>query len=430
VVNDVWRRTLTVLALLAGLLLVSSPSYAASSSHHTASSSAVQSCEQPRRTLASDAATGSVKATKAELASIESAIGAEQLCVTDLSEEYDNATYRLGQLDVEIAATRTEIERASQNTHSAMLALRADALNAYMYDEPPGQIENLFEGTTVNSLLQTQYTSDALGNLSSALGSFRSDEHGLEAKQSLLISERAGAQAQAKAAKTAATQATAESAATEQILSRVKGRLAAQVAQAAALQAEKDAAEVAAGANARAKEAAALQAEQAAQVAQTLGSGSSSASAAGKAAAAAGAGASKGKGSGTPPRAPHNNSKGEIAVETAESFIGVPYVWGGAGKSGVDCSGLTMLSWEAAGVDLAHSAAIQQTESKPVPLSQLEPGDLLFYDFDGPAGIDHVVMYVGSGPYGVDTIIQAAHSGTYVSFDPIWYQGLVGAGMP
>ncbi len=161
----------------------------------------------------------------------------------------------------------------------------------------------------------------------------------------------------------------------------MKGRLAAQVAQAAALQAEHDAAEVASAATARAKEAAALQAEQAAQVAQTLGSGSSSASAAGKAAGAAGAGA--GKGSGTLPPTPHGNPKGETAVEAAESFIGVPYVWGGASRFGVDCSGLTMLSWEAAGVSLAHSAAIQSTESTPVPLSEIQPGDLLFYDFDG-----------------------------------------------
>jgi cell wall-associated NlpC family hydrolase len=65
-----------------------------------------------------------------------------------------------------------------------------------------------------------------------------------------------------------------------------------------------------------------------------------------------------------------------------------------------------------------------------VSLSHLEPGDLLFYDFDGNLGIDHVIMYVGSGPYGIDTIIQAAHTGTVVSFDPIWYEGLVGAGRP
>ncbi len=88
-----------------------------------------------------------------------------------------------------------------------------------------------------------------------------------------------------------------------------------------------------------------------------------------------------------------------------------------------------MLAWRAAGVELVHSAEIQYAESTRIPLDQVEPGDLLFYDLGGE-GIDHVVMYVGSGPYGADTIIQAAHAGTVVEFDPVWYVGLVGAARP
>jgi len=86
-------------------------------------------------------------------------------------------------------------------------------------------------------------------------------------------------------------------------------------------------------------------------------------------------------------------------------------------------------------VQLVHSAADQYNEITHVSLSDLEPGDLLFYDLDG-TGIDHVVMYVGPyldgepTTYGVDTIIQAAHTGTVVSFDPFWSAGLVGAGRP
>ncbi len=114
---------------------------------------------------------------------------------------------------------------------------------------------------------------------------------------------------------------------------------------------------------------------------------------------------------------------GLAAVHGAMHYLGVPYVWGGASSAGVDCSGLTMLAWAQAGVSLPHSAADQYADSEHVSLSDLEPGDLLFYDLDG-TGIDHVVMYVGpvldgqATPYGVDTIIQAAHTGTVVTFNP------------
>lgn len=120
------------------------------------------------------------------------------------------------------------------------------------------------------------------------------------------------------------------------------------------------------------------------------------------------------------------------AVAAAKKFLGVPYVWGGASRSGVDCSGLTMLAWEAAGISLEHAATVQWEQSKPVPLTDLQPGDLLFYHFpdDGGTPITHVVMYVGSGPYGRATIIQAAHTGTVVSYSPMFTDGLVSAGRP
>lgn len=120
------------------------------------------------------------------------------------------------------------------------------------------------------------------------------------------------------------------------------------------------------------------------------------------------------------------------AVAAAKKLLGVPYVWGGASPRGVDCSGLTMLAWAAGGITLEHSATAQWEASEPVPISQLQPGDLLFYHFahDGSTPITHVVMYVGSGPYGKATVIQAAHTGTNVSYSPIFFEGLVSAGRP
>jgi cell wall-associated NlpC family hydrolase len=91
-----------------------------------------------------------------------------------------------------------------------------------------------------------------------------------------------------------------------------------------------------------------------------------------------------------------------------------------------------MLAWAKAGYSLAHSATLQWEESQPVPIEDLEPGDLLFYHFshDGPGAISHVVMYIGSGPFGVETVVQAAEPGTSVAVGKLIFSGLVGAGRP
>jgi len=125
-------------------------------------------------------------------------------------------------------------------------------------------------------------------------------------------------------------------------------------------------------------------------------------------------------------------AQGLAALKWAKSQIGVPYVWGGETPGvGFDCSGLTQWAWAKAGFTIPRTSESQWAGLRHVSLSQLQPGDLLFYyNLDGDHQVDHVVMYAGSGAWGTDTIIAAAHSGTDVSLAPIFTFGLIGAARP
>jgi peptidoglycan DL-endopeptidase CwlO len=96
-------------------------------------------------------------------------------------------------------------------------------------------------------------------------------------------------------------------------------------------------------------------------------------------------------------------------VAIAQRYFGVPYVWGGAGTGGFDCSGLTMYCYAQIGIQLSHGATDQQRASVPVPLSDLRPGDLIF--FGNASFSHHVAIFVGG-----TTCIEAPHTGDVVRY--------------
>ena len=107
----------------------------------------------------------------------------------------------------------------------------------------------------------------------------------------------------------------------------------------------------------------------------------------------------------------------DTAIATAKSYLGVPYVWGGESYGGVDCSGLTMLAWESAGVDLPHLSRAQYGYGTHVPIGSMEAGDLIFWSSNGAqSGIYHVAIYLGGGQmieaptFGVPVRITGVYS--------------------
>jgi cell wall-associated NlpC family hydrolase len=120
---------------------------------------------------------------------------------------------------------------------------------------------------------------------------------------------------------------------------------------------------------------------------------------------------------------------GEEAVTIAEQYLGVAYQWGGAGPlAGFDCSGLTMFVYGQLGVTLPHYAAAQWNQGPQIDSSQLQPGDLVFFEprTNGPG---HVGIYVGG-----DQFVEAPHTGDVVKIASLSQAaaalGFVGATRP
>lgn len=86
----------------------------------------------------------------------------------------------------------------------------------------------------------------------------------------------------------------------------------------------------------------------------------------------------------------------------------IPYVYGGASLSGMDCSGLTQYVYSKFGVSLPHNAASQAAMTTRESVSAAQPGDLLFWQNSG--GVYHVAIYIGGGQF-----VHAPHTGAFVS---------------
>jgi len=280
-----------------------------------------------------------------------------------LGQKYDLAQIKLHRITNQIKNTRAYVATIKREVKTGNSQLRADAVFAYVTNGASASSNPLFN-TNASKLGATNvYNQLAEGDVGTTLANLKSYKIELTQERGILAAEVGRAASASRAAASAFHSSKVYQASLNSALHQVKGKIATYISQA--------------------------QAAAAAQSQSTLSSATNV---------------------GNFP-APPPDSKANIAIDAALTYRGVWYQWGGASRSGVDCSGLVMLAYEAAGVYLPHYSGAQYADTERVPLYDIQPGDLLFYGYDGD---QHVAMYLGGGQ-----MIEAEMTGTQVHVVPV-----------
>lgn len=295
--------------------------------------------------------------------------------VDGLGQRYDAALIKLKKFNNEIANTKAMVKTIESNVAKGNVQLRSDVIFAYVTNGAVAGNNPLFSKNASKVGATQVYTQLAEGNINATIAGLKTDRIKLTEDRSLLRAEDRHARAVAHDAARSFHKGKILQASLKNTLAQVKGQIATFVDQAEA------AANAASAADLR--------------NAQPYANFP----------------------------APPPDSRANIAIRAAESHLGVPYVRGGASRAGVDCSGLIMLAYDAAGIYLPHYSGAQYEDTTRVPLIDIQPGDLLFYGYDGD---QHVAMYIGHG-----LMIEAPETGEVVHITPVRLgYGFAGLGRP
>ena len=105
-------------------------------------------------------------------------------------------------------------------------------------------------------------------------------------------------------------------------------------------------------------------------------------------------------------------SVGSTVARKGLEHLGTPYVWGGEKPGGFDCSGLTQYLYAQQGVTIPRVSQDQFRAGRSVPTSQMQPGDLVFFQKNGD--VHHVGIYLGGGKF-----LHAPHTGDVVKISSL-----------
>jgi cell wall-associated NlpC family hydrolase len=332
-----------------------------------------------------------IQGQKAQIAQLENQLNSINYQADAAVNNYDGAIWHLQTAKQQIAENTAAIasNTAQLGVSEGVLATRLRELYA---NPQPNAVQVLLATGNITSVVDTESLVEHIGNEDGAVvKGVRTNLNNLKSARTQLLAAQQTATQQVAAAQQEKGKVLALLGQQKAVLASAQANLrqeiAAQQAAAAAAAAQQAAAARAAQQNAVAQQSAATQ--------QVASSGGSSG------------------GTVAPVNVPSGGSRNAEAVAVAERYIGVPYVWGGESPAGFDCSGLVAYAYGQVGLYLPHYTVAQYDMLPKVSMSDLEPGDIIFY-----YGLAHEVMYVGGG-----TVIQAPHTGANVEYTSLSAMG-------
>jgi cell wall-associated NlpC family hydrolase len=328
----------------------------------------------------------SVASKQAEAQRVLEQIHEIDVAVGQAAEAWNAANIELDRIEAEQVRNKRLLKLAKRNFGTAEKALAERLVTIYTSGESNGgTIEVLLGATSLDDLINRLETVDRVSEQdASILGQVRSFRGEMRQRKAQLA--KAHERQQQVVAERARRKATIEAqlAARQSLLSSIRSEIA-------RLQAAERA----------------RQAQLAAQARARLAMQPSTAGASATAPTNAAAG-----GGDAIPAAPPSRYGGVVGI--AMQYLGHPYRWGGAAPGGFDCSGFAMYVYAQVGVSLPHNAAAQYGMGTPVARSDLQPGDLVFFN-----GLGHMGIYIGGGQF-----IHAPHTGDVVKISSLsqsWY---------